>query len=90
MRLFRRQADALESELRGRKREPRDEFVDQIVHRVSANGTRPRLQLALGVAVVAVIRRIRRWSSRGERRGLKAGKETGHDIAWSVPTRPAA
>jgi len=53
MRLFRRPTDALESELRGRKREPRDEFVDQIVSRVSANGTRPRLQLALGVAVVA-------------------------------------
>jgi hypothetical protein len=54
MALFRRHGDELESRLRARRREPGDEFVDGIVSRVSANGTRHRLQLALGVAVAAV------------------------------------
>jgi hypothetical protein len=54
MRLFRRQADELETRLRARRREPRDEFVAAIVSSVSERGSRHPLRLVFAGATAVV------------------------------------
>jgi hypothetical protein len=54
MRFLRRQTDEIESMLRARRSEPRDELVDAIVNRVAADNQPSRRPLALGIAAAAV------------------------------------
>jgi hypothetical protein len=54
MRFLRRQTDEIESMLRARRREPRDELVDAIVNRVAADSQPSRRPLVLAIAAAAI------------------------------------